>query len=81
VKTKQQTITDGRQAERLLADTDLLRFLEEIEADCWSQFKATGTSDTDGREAVYMRLRGVDLVRQSLRGMVDNATIEIKRQK
>ena len=81
MKTKQQIITDGNQAERLLADTDLLRFLEEIEADCWSQFKATGASDTDGREAVYMRLRGVDLVRQSLRGMVDNATIEIKRQK
>jgi hypothetical protein len=81
VKTKQEIITDGKQAERLLSDTDLPRFLEEIEADCWDQFKATGTGDADGREAIYMRLRGVDLVRQSLRGMVDNATIELKRQK
>lgn len=81
VKTKQEIITDGKQAERLLSDTDLLRFLEEIEADCWGEFKATGTGDADGREAIYMKLRGVELVRQSLRGMVDNATIELKRQK
>lgn len=81
MKTKQQIITDGEQAKRLLADTDLLRFLEEIEADCWSQFKATGTSDTDGREAIYMKLRGVEAVRQSLRGMVDNAAIELKLKK
>lgn len=81
MKTKQQIITDGKQAERLLADTDLLRFLEEAEADCWTQFKATSPSDIDGREAVYMKLRGIDMVRQSLRGMVDNATIELKMKK
>jgi len=81
VKTKQQIITEGKQAERLLADTDLLRFFEEAEADCWAQFKATGPSDTDGREAVYMKLRGIDMVRQSLRSMVDNATIEMKMKK
>ena len=81
MKTKQQIITDGKQAARLLADTDLLRFFEEAEADCWTQFKATGPSDTDSREAVYMKLRGIDMVRQSLRSMVDNATIEMKMKK
>ena len=81
MKTKQQIITDGEQAKRLLAATDLLRLLEEIEADCWPQFKATGTSDSDGREAIYMKWRGVEAVRQSLRGMVDNAAIELKLKK
>ena len=80
MKTKQQIITDGKQAERLLADTDLLRFLEEAEADCWTQFKATSPSDTDSREAVYMQLRGVEMVRQTLRAMVDNGSIEKKRK-
>tara|TARA_R110000803_G_scaffold42062_1_gene90259 strand:+ start:316 stop:561 length:246 start_codon:yes stop_codon:yes gene_type:complete len=81
MKTKHQMIVDGEQAKRLLSDPDLLRFLEEIEADCWTQFKATGAGEADTREGVYMKLCGVDLVRQSLRSMVDNATIEKRNQK
>ena len=81
MKTKTQVIADGQQAQRLLSDTDLTRFLEEIEGDCWDQFKATGTGDAGGREAIYMKLRGIELVRQSLSGMVDNATIENKIKK
>ncbi len=78
MKTKQQVIDDGKQAQRLLDDTDLKRFLAEIEQDCWREFKATGVGDADSREAVYMKLRGVELVQQSLRAMADNATIEMK---
>jgi len=77
-KTKQQIIDDGNQAKRLLADTDLVRFLDEIEQDCWGEFKATGTGDTDGREAVYMKLRGIEMIKARLRAMVDNAAIEMK---
>ena len=80
MKTKQQVIDDGKQAQRLLDDTDLKRFLAEIEQDCWSEFKATGVGDADNREAVYMKLRGVELVQQSLRAMADNATIEMKQK-
>lgn len=79
-KTKQQIIDDGKQAQRLLADTDLVRFLDEIEQDCWGEFKATGTSDTDGREAVYMKLRGIEMIKARLRAMVDNAAIEMKNK-
>lgn len=77
-KTKQQIIDDGKQAQRLLADTDLVRFLDEIEQDCWGEFKATRTGDTDGREAVYMKLRGIEMIKARLRAMVDNAAIEMK---
>ena len=76
MKSKQQIIDDGVAAKRLLDDTDLTRFLGEIEQDCWEVFQATNTSDSDSREAVYMKLRGVELVKQALRAMVDNAAIE-----
>ena len=76
MKSKQQIIDDGVAAKRLLDDTDLTRFLGEIEQDCWEEFKATNTSDSSAREAVYMKLRGVELVQQALRAMADNAAIE-----
>ena len=79
-KTKQQIIDDGQQAKRLLADTDLVRFLDEIEQECWGEFKATDINDIDGREAVYMKLRGIELVKARLRSMVDNAAIEMKHK-
>ena len=80
MKTKQQIIDDGREADRLLKDTDLRRFLDEIEQDCWLEFRATETNDSDSREAIYMKLRGVESVRQALRAIVDNGAIEIKRK-
>ena len=76
VKSKQQMIDDGHEAARLLRDTDFIRFLDEIEQDCWEEFKSTSTGDRDVREGVYMKLRGVQAVRQKLRAMEDNATIE-----
>ena len=78
VKTKQQIIDDGQEAARLLRDTDLIRFLDETEQDCWEEFKATEPSDSKSREGIYMKLRGVQSVRQKLRSMEDNASIEKK---
>ena len=78
VKSKQQIIDDGQEAARLLRDTDLIRFLDETEQDCWEEFKATNTGDKDVREDIYMKLRGVQAFRQKLRAMEDNATIEKK---
>ena len=77
-KSKQEIIDDGNQAERLLKDTDLTRFLDEMRANCWVEFEATELNDKEGREAVYLKLRGIEYVRQSLKIMVDNASIEKK---
>ena len=77
-KSRQEIIDDGNQAERLLKDTDLTRFLDEMRANCWVEFEATELNDKEGREAVYLKLRGVEYVRQSLKVMVDNASIEKK---
>jgi hypothetical protein len=52
--------------------------LDEIKGDCHLQFELTDIGDKDGREAIYMKLRGVEAVRQALRAMIDNASIEIK---
>ena len=78
VKSKQQIIDDGHEAARLLRDTDFIRFMDEIEQDCWEEFKATDASDNRAREGIYRKLRGVQAVRQKLRAMEDNATIEKK---
>tara|TARA_R100001460_G_scaffold16533_3_gene36101 strand:+ start:212 stop:457 length:246 start_codon:yes stop_codon:yes gene_type:complete len=77
-KSRQEIIDDGNQAERLLKDTDLTRFLDEMRANCWVEFEATELNDKEGREAVYLKLKGVEYVRQSLKIMVDNASIEKK---
>ena len=77
-KSKQEIIDDGNQAERLLKDTDLIRFLDEMRANCWVEFEATELNDKEGREAIYLKLRGVEYVRQSLKVIVDNASIEKK---
>ena len=77
-KSRQEIIDDGNQAERLLKDTDLTRFLDEMRANCWVEFEATELNDKEGREAIYLKLRGVEYVRQSLKIMVDNASIEKK---
>jgi len=61
-----------------MRDTDFIRFMDEIEQDCWEEFKATEASDNGVREGIYMKLRGVQAVRQKLRAMEDNATIEKK---
>ena len=76
MKSKQKTIDDGLEAARLLRDTDFIRFMDEIEQDCWEEFKTTSTGDGEVREGIYMKLRGVQAVRQKLRAMEDNATIE-----
>ena len=78
MKSRQQVIDDGRSAARIMKDTDFARFMDEIEQDCGDEFKTTAPSDSEAREGVYMKLRGVQAVRQKLRAMEDNATIEMK---
>lgn len=78
MKSRQQVIDDGRNAARIMQDTDFVRFMDEIEQDCWDEFKTTSPSDSEAREGIYMKLRGVQAVRQKLRAMEDNATIEKK---
>jgi hypothetical protein len=75
-KSRQEIIDDGNQAERLLKDSDLGRFLDEMKENCWVEFETTELSDKEGREAIYLKLKGVEYVRQSLKIMVDNSSIE-----
>jgi hypothetical protein len=78
VKTKQQIIDDGQEAARLLRDTDLKRFWMRSSRIAGRSSRRLSTSDRDAREDIYMKLRGVQAVRQKLRAMEDNATIEKK---
>ena len=63
IKTTQQIVDDGHFAKRLLDDVDFQRFLGEIEG------------DIGGREAIFMKMRGTQMVKQKLRAWIDNATL------
>ena len=75
-KSKQKIIEDGHHAKRLMDDDKLQEFLDEIKASCHVEIEVTGFNDTQAREASYMKLKGVDHVRQALQAMIDNASIE-----
>lgn len=74
-KTRQQVIDDGAEAERLL-DTELPRFLGELEAEIWEEFKSSNPSDKDGREVIFGRACGIENVKTMLHRLKQNATIE-----
>ena len=53
IKTKPQILQEGQSARRLLEDTDLTLFLDEIDQVSWGEFKTTASNDIAGREAIY----------------------------
>ena len=77
-KTSQEIIDDGKAAERLLADPDLVRFLEEMQQGWLFDLPLCDLEDTQRRNDIWLHVRAVELVRDHLKIMVDNATIEIK---
>lgn len=75
-KSKQQIIDDGTEANRIVEETDLYRFLDELEAEIWEEFKNSDPSNKDGREVIFGRACGIEDVRMMLRRYTQNATIE-----
>jgi|TARA_R110000803_G_scaffold75288_1_gene139637 hypothetical protein len=75
IKTTQQIVDDGHFAKRLLDDVDFQRFLGEIEGDYWEMFNSSSDGDIGGREAIFMKMRGTQMVKQKLRAWIDNATL------
>lgn len=74
-KTRQQVIDDGLEADRLL-NSELPRFLDELEAEIWEEFKSSNPSDKDGREVIFGRACGIENVKTMLHRLKQNATIE-----
>jgi len=75
-KSKQQIIDDGAEANRILDETELPRFLEELEAEIWEELKSSEPSDKDGREVIFGRACGIENVKTMLHRLKQNATIE-----
>jgi hypothetical protein len=78
-KTRQQVIDDGAEADRLL-NTELPRFMDELEAEIWEEFKKSDPSDKDGREVIFGRACGIENVKTMLHRLKQNATIEKNRK-
>ena len=79
MKTRQQIIDDGAEADRLL-NTELPRFIDELEAEIWEEFKKSDPSDKDGREVIFGRACGIENVKTMLHRLKQNATIEKNRK-
>ena len=79
-KTKQQTIEDGRQAQRLLSDEALMRVFAEVEGNIYDSFAACDPMDPDEMMRLRSELFGVQTLRTRLRIWADNAKIEDSKQ-
>ena len=77
---QQKVIDDGTRAKRLLEDSDLLEFLQDVEDSCVMQWKKSSPEDKANREMAYAKLLGVQMVEAFLRAKVDAATIALKRK-
>jgi hypothetical protein len=77
---QQKIIDDGTRARRLLEDSDLLEFLQEVEDSCVMQWKKSNLEDQASREMAYAKLLGVQMVESFLKAKVDAATIALKRK-
>lgn len=75
-KTKQQTIEDGRQAQRLLNDEALMRVFAEVEGNIYDSFASCDPMDPDEMMRLRSELFGVQTLRTRLRIWADNAKIE-----
>ena len=79
-KTKQQTIEDGRQANRLLNDDALMRAFNEVEAGIFDGFAACDPTDAEEMMRLRAELFGVQSLRTRLKIWADNGRIEETKQ-
>lgn len=77
-KTKQQILSDAREAKRLLDDPDLQRFLDEMQQQIFDDFRAVGLGDAGRLASVQSRQHGLDAVRQRLVGYVEDGIVAEK---
>ena len=77
-KTKQQILSDAREARRLLDDPDLQRFLDEMQQQIFDDFRAVGIGDAGRLASVQARQHGLDAVRQRLVGYVEDGIVAEK---
>jgi len=77
-KTKQQILSDAREAKRLLDDPDLQRFFDEMQQQIFDDFRAVGLGDAGRLASVQARQHGLDAVRQRLVGYVEDGIVAEK---
>lgn len=80
-KTKQQILSDAREARRLLDDPDLQRFLDEMQQQIFDDFRAGRLGDAGWLADAKARQCGLDAVRQRLAGYVEDGIVAEKTAK
>ena len=72
---KDNAITEGQNAERLLKDPLLIKSYEVIQNDIFQQWIRTEMEESDKRESLYFSLRGVLTAQNVLVNTVENGKI------
>jgi hypothetical protein len=80
-KTKEQILTDAREAKRLLADESLTRVFDELQQEIWDQFRSVSMGDVDDLMRVQAEQHGLDVLRRRLQIHVDAGVIAEKGAK
>jgi vacuolar-type H+-ATPase subunit H len=80
-KTKEQILTDAREAKRLLADEALTRVFDELQQEIWDQFRSVSMGDVDDLMRVQAEQHGLDVLRRRLQIHVDAGVIAEKGAK
>lgn len=80
-KTKEQILTDAREAKRLLADEALARVFDELQQEIWDQFRSVSMGDVDDLMRVQAEQHGLDVLRRRLQIHVDAGVIAEKGAK
>jgi len=80
-KTKEQILTDAREAKRLLSDEALTRVFDELQQEIWDQFRSVSMGDVDDLMRVQAEQHGLDVLRRRLQIHVDAGVIAEKGAK
>ena len=72
---KDNAITEGQNAERLLKDPLLIKSYEVIQNDIFQQWIRTEMEESDKRESLYFSLRGVLTAQNVLVNTMENGKI------
>lgn len=74
-RLREQESERGRQAEELLAHPLITKFFEEMEADLWAKFQATGLRDSEGLLIIKVMTHWLEQFKATLTEHVTTGTM------
>lgn len=73
---REPIIRRGKAAEVLLADSNVMQALGELEADLVTEWAGTNPDNTTGREAIWRQVKSLEMFQAKLESWRDNGKLE-----